>query len=53
MNLRGVVYSCVRWLALAASGALVFETTGCTVEDLLSSYGLSQIISALFGSTTA
>lgn len=39
-------------LLLAVSGATLFQTTSCSVDDLLASLGLSTVLSALFSSST-
>ncbi|NLX21243.1 MAG: hypothetical protein GXY55_06160 [Phycisphaerae bacterium] len=31
----------------ATAGATLFQTTGCTADDLLAAYGLSSLLTAL------
>lgn len=57
--MSGRIMSLCRRAALAAavSGAMLFQTTGCTIDDTLSSlvstYGISAILSMLTSSTTS
>ncbi len=59
MVMSGRIMSLCRRAALAAavSGAMLFQTTGCTIDDTLSSrvstYGISAILSMLTSSTTS